>query len=332
MIWVNTDTEITEWIFGAKNPYISENLYTKDGITSGSYLNSSGAAATYSNWSYTQPIPLPENTISVTIITSSTTSTNPCHIFYDANGTVVSSVLRGTGANTYSIPENVTAIALSVHTSDSPSIMATYVVDGSVWIQTDVNKNAGSFNVVTGDNVININPICCWQYVDGELVSKSAQSYINGAWTGWYTYLYNQGDTCDALTGGWERQKDKAVTTPAAPAITYNETTMTASIYHNGSSNFWGGWIRPVNGIDLTNYSTVTCKSVSHAQTSRIVITNVDATSIGSSGGVAKQTISTTGTTTLNISNLSGLYDVGIYVYAGSGGTAKVEISQIYLS
>lgn len=330
MIWINTDTEITEWIFGTKNPYISQNLYTKNGITSGSYLNSSGAAVANSSWSYTQPIPLPENTVSVKITTSSTTSTNPCHIFYDTNGAVVSSVLRKTGTNTYDVPENVTAIALSAHTNDSPSIIAKYVVNGSVWIQTDANKNAGSFDAITDNNVININPICCWQYVDGELVSKSAKSYINGAWTGWYTYLYNQGDTCADVTGGWEAQKDNSKTTPRAPTITFNATTMTASIYHNGMSNYWGGVVRTKNGIDLTNYTKLTCVTTYADGYQYLMIDEVDQT--GFEVYKARTTLSSAGKYSIDISSINGVYDVMIYIYNNSGGwTSKATVSQIYL-
>ena len=205
----------------------------------------------------------------------------------------------------------------------------TEVEEAAVWVQTS-SSSAVKFNVMGGDNSFAVGVMKAMQYINGEWVDLDERIYRDGKWSEWCLFLYNEGDQCTAVTGGWEAQKDNSETTPATPVLTFNETTMKASIWHAGTSNFWGGVVRTKNGIDLTNYSKLVCKTVSTNGTQYLMVDEVDQT--GFEVYTARATIDPTGTTTLDISGLTGLYDVMVYVYNNSGGTTSyAEISKIYL-
>lgn len=73
--------------------------------------------------------------------------------------------------------------------------------DGDVWIQYSVSGN--TFNAIKQNSMM-IATISAWQYVDGAWVDREAVSCQNGEWVDWIKYLYNNGDTCDSVTGGWK--------------------------------------------------------------------------------------------------------------------------------
>lgn len=161
----------------------------------------------------------------------------------------------------------------------------------------------------------------------GSVTSRTATLTVNRL------YLYNAGDTCDSVTGGWERIKDSGITTPSTPVLTYNDTTMTASIWHAGTSNFWGGWIRPVNTFDFSKYSKLVCVATEKSGTINFGVTDANRTWMEGNWGYfhAYKGVSV-GTTSVDVSSVSGNYDVIIYVYNNSlGTTAKVTVSQVYL-
>ena len=74
--------------------------------------------------------------------------------------------------------------------------------DGDVWIQYSVTGN--TFNILKNNTML-IATIKAWQYVDGAWVDTVARSYQNGVWVSWIAdvYLYNSGDECTDITGGW---------------------------------------------------------------------------------------------------------------------------------
>ena len=74
--------------------------------------------------------------------------------------------------------------------------------DGDVWIQYSVSGNTKN---ILKQNSLVISTIRAWQYVDGAWVDREAVSCQGGEWVAWFTgkYLYNLGDECDDITGGW---------------------------------------------------------------------------------------------------------------------------------
>lgn len=98
--------------------------------------------------------------------------------------------------NTIWVPTetDITAWAIS---ADEPANL----IEGMVWLKTGITATK-PLNVLT-DNALLIYPTYCYQYISGELVSKPAMTYSGGAWFNWITYLYNHGDPCENVTGGW---------------------------------------------------------------------------------------------------------------------------------
>ena len=69
-----------------------------------------------------------------------------------------------------------------------------------------------------------------------------------------YLYLYNEGDECTALTGGWSAYAARYGTesfTPTAPTLTKNAGNMAYSLSPTNKC----GVVRTANLIDLTNYT-----------------------------------------------------------------------------
>lgn len=72
---------------------------------------------------------------------------------------------------------------------------------GMVWISTGTSSTV-EFNALK-KNGIQVYPLSAKQYISGAWGDVTAMSYQGGEWVGWITYLYNEGDECTDITGGW---------------------------------------------------------------------------------------------------------------------------------
>lgn len=75
------------------------------------------------------------------------------------------------------------------------------MTEGMVWITIGTSSTV-AFNALK-KNGIQVYPIYAKQYVSGALVDKTAKSWQGGEWVDWIRYLFNNGDQCTELTGGW---------------------------------------------------------------------------------------------------------------------------------
>lgn len=124
------------------------------------------------------------------------------------------------------------------------------------------------------------------------------------------THLFNNGDTCDAITGGWG--------TGATSAGSASISGQQISIVVNAEKTFSCG---TKNKIDVSEYEalSVTVDSIGNGSLSVYLY----ATSI--SNPVAKVTTKTTGTVSLDISSVSGANTVMLSFHSEKGGTVKVS-------
>lgn len=124
------------------------------------------------------------------------------------------------------------------------------------------------------------------------------------------THLFNNGDTCDAITGGWG--------TGATSAGSASISGQQISIVAYAEKSFSCG---PKNKIDVSEYKalSVTVDSIGNGSLSVYLY----ATSI--SNPAAKVTTRTTGTVSLDISSVSGANTVMLSFYSEKGGTVKVS-------
>lgn len=135
--------------------------------------------------------------------------------------------------------------------------------EGLVWISMG-SASAAAFNALKKNGIM-IYPIAAKQYVDGAWANKAAEIYRNGAWQSFSTeavYLYNSGDTCDDVTGGYSAVALAAASSDAekvAPAVTYGESSMVIMPSKaSKAGNYRGGIVRTNNKIDCSGYSTLT--------------------------------------------------------------------------
>lgn len=93
------------------------------------------------------------------------------------------------------------------------------------------------------------------------------KKYVNSAWTDIYNtkYLYNYGDECTEITGGFVSKYANNATGgtgySGVPTLTKNSDNLQISIpnqtyAYNDNHNMAGLW-HPANKIDLTNYTTL---------------------------------------------------------------------------
>lgn len=99
----------------------------------------------------------------------------------------------------------------------------------------------------------------------GAWVDTTGMSYDNaaGAWTERWSpekrlYLYNEGDECTKVTGGWVGGQAVDRTSYSAGTLTKNATSMTVRT----ESGQWY-WAITIKTIDLTDYNTL--KAIGHS-------------------------------------------------------------------
>ena len=124
------------------------------------------------------------------------------------------------------------------------------------------------------------------------------------------THLFNNGDTCDAITGGW----GTGATSVGSASISGQQISIVAYAKKSFSCG-------PKNKIDVSEYKalSVTVDSIDHGSLSVYLY----ATSI--SNPAAKVTTATTGTVSLDISSVFGANTVMLSFYSEKGGSVKVS-------
>ena len=100
-------------------------------------------------------------------------------------------------------PENTIAVITNIPISSYTfcSTQPTQAAEGLVWISTGRSSTV-AFSA-TKRNPLNVYPTGCSQYVNGAWVSKIAKTFMGGAWKDWLHYLYDNGNQCQSLSGGW---------------------------------------------------------------------------------------------------------------------------------
>lgn len=200
-------------------------------------------------------------------------------------------------------------------------------VEGMVWIYTGESSTV-EFNALK-KNGIQVYPISVKQYVGGAWVPVTAQAYQDGAWKEWITYLYNNGDECTDLTGGWEATATKpsgSGSTAVTPTVKKDTNSITYSLT-SGNGNYRIGYLVAVKSIDITNYSKITVNVTNFSISGGLIVSN------SKTSGFQKTAVMNfeVGRNVLDISSLSGSY----YILIGTGGhegTATFTFDEIYLS
>jgi hypothetical protein len=202
-------------------------------------------------------------------------------------------------------------------------------LDGMVWITTGTSGNV-TFNALK-KNGIHVYPISAKLFVSGSWVAKTAEIWQSSAWKGWIRHLYNKGDECVSLTGGWTsyKQGDSGYNQGSCVKGTTGITISCNSLQAIAT--------RPVNMIDLTNVSTIELEasnvSISSGNPGILAVSVVKASGEFANGSAAAQmNIDASGKMSLDVSNLSGAYYIIFCAWNWSGsGTIQGTLNEMGL-
>lgn len=164
----------------------------------------------------------------------------------------------------------------------------------------------------TGDGIITQANV----YADGAWNRVDAYMYLSGAWVhiaSAVVYLYNKGDTCDAVSGGWEAAawyiNSGAIGSP--PRLTYGDSSLAVS-YTNGRE----GLLETRASVNLDKIKKV-C-AVIKGNTSTYANNNLSVSKGSGERGFPPNVKASkdlfNGTVELDVSALSGNYFVGFRV------------------
>lgn len=204
-----------------------------------------------------------------------------------------------------------------------------------VWIKTATSSPV-AFNALK-KNSIQVYPVSAKQYVNGAWVNKTAQSYQGGKWVAWVTdiYLYSQGDFCTSVTGGWNSLSIADGSNVAGTlGKTQNSTSVTLWAEYIQNTNSTAGYVI-ANSIDVTDFKSLTINATGFDGAygcSFFIVVYTPGMTNWNTGTIAIKEVSATGTTTLDLSSVSGKVGIGIKVTNNySGQVIKMTYDTVRL-
>lgn len=200
--------------------------------------------------------------------------------------------------------------------------------DKMLWIKTG-DSSSVEFNALKKNGVM-ITPLVASYYTLGVWKPVTAKSFRNNKWVDWFIYLYNLGDDCADLTGGWATYKYKTDTSGSDVLMPTLEVKNTSIRISFSSSGYKAGALFTEKTVDLTHVSTLEIDVVDVGSVADTVYIGVSATKANNYQAVARQVIyerNIGSTVELDISGITGAY----YVFVHMQGTGKnhIEFSSI---
>lgn len=196
---------------------------------------------------------------------------------------------------------------------------------GMVFFKTALTSSVG-FNALR-KNEIAVLPTSAMQYIGSQWKNMEAYAYIGGTWVqfSWSrVYLYNRGDSCNAITGGW--RSDNGSSWLATGTYNINDN---GNIYLKGNKS--GLWVHTINAVDITAFKTLNAE-ISYAKGTRLALSVfTPTTEWNMDGDVSRKEISASGTVALDISSLTGQHFIGLGAHSASG-LAEMKVSEVWLS
>lgn len=208
--------------------------------------------------------------------------------------------------------------------------------EGMVWIEVGAASEV-AFNLLK-KNAVYVYPVSVWQYSAGAWATVDAWIHQNSIWTQFSelitaVYLYNAGDVCEAVTGGYAAFSLKPTSNPASngsPSISYGETSMTISSDTTYATN--GGIARTVEKVDLSSFKKIVWEGTRTGGAEANISVWSSMGSHQQENRVATQTLTTAmQTAEIDISDLSGEHYIGFGFARNGSGQAIVETTSLRL-
>lgn len=199
---------------------------------------------------------------------------------------------------------------------------------GAVWIKTSASS-AVAFNALK-KNVVMAYPVSAQQYSGSTWNAVPAETYQNGKWKSWTQWLYNKGDQCTSLTGGYAAKGLSIEGYIAqAPTLSSESSKMTLRLLKTGETA--SGIVYSKTKVDLSSFGKLNFAGTGAGRYSTNVMLCVWSDLNGTK--VAEISLLNYTTRQLDISSLSGLYYVGFQLTNSDPDTASViTVSELYLS
>lgn len=206
--------------------------------------------------------------------------------------------------------------------------------DGRVWIIVGSYSQV-AFNAMK-ENCIMVYPMSAKQCVAGAWVSITAQIRQNETWVDWFQYLYNRGDECLAVTGGWIAKSWQMAENAGMESQSYSIEKNENQLKFTKTGQI-GAVMYTTYRIDLTNVKTIHFKGKMYSGESNdhwtafYVWKNVngrywsynEAASVLCEAGIITRQFS------LDVSSLDpGEYYIGFGIYNAS---CYVELEELYM-
>lgn len=205
---------------------------------------------------------------------------------------------------------------------------------GLVWFEIGLTSDV-SFNALKKNALV----VClsrAYQYIGGAFSPVEAYLYNGTSWVDFSssaTYLYIEGDTCDALTGGYYAAGLRPTSNQASnglPTITYGEETMTITGSNDYTYN--GGYVRTKNKIDLTDFSKLVFEGNRTGSGGAEMVVWTDIGSYITEKAVKLATLAVGATSAeIDVSGLTGLHYIGFMTTKNGDGVAVITVLSLGL-
>lgn len=201
--------------------------------------------------------------------------------------------------------------------------------EGMVWICT-ANSSSVDFNALK-NNTLEVYPMSAEQYIGGTWIGTPMKLYQGGAWESpWDGYVYNTGDECFDVTGGWETAYKSGLESNLKGTLTKNadHLYLEADGY---KEQVWAKTVRKVNitGRSKLEIEVISFTTSSYGPTRKFGISDGSSWD-GESNMIASASITGDGTFALDLSAVPAgeyyicLFDMGVY---SKYGATKVRLS-----
>ena len=213
--------------------------------------------------------------------------------------------------------------------------------EGMVWIVNGAST-ISEFDAVS-DVSLRVQVAGVKQYVNGVWETKTVKVYQNGEWASLSTYLVKNGIDNTEKTGGWNTGVGWGYNSDVvSPTITFDDGIMKVTYPTNDGLQFGG--ISTKNPIDLTNYNTLEMLLSSAQATGSsypsqgglsalYMCLGKDTNSKVATAAIAVKESVTNKVASINISDLTGLYYIGIFeaTYVGLPANVYADIVNVEL-
>lgn len=164
--------------------------------------------------------------------------------------------------------------------------------------------------------------------LDGQIAVKQVNVQFPAIEMVYEVDLYNAGDLCTELTGGFAAKgiKYDSGTAAVAPSVNYGSSSVTMSISKDYSCGVW----HTKNKIDVTTFSKL---NVNASAASGVAICLWSEFGNVKDDGLVRELFLSTGENSMDVSDLDGSYIVGIYLRPGQVTTyPSCTLTRMYLS